>query len=326
MARNPLFSTYRQGENRVTSSMLAVFERIDLILLEAILTAASGESSLQMVTFTNQPQGEGHSTPDARIAAHFAYWFEIKTTRGTLRSSQLTEHLRSLDGPRARLFVVTPDAEQPAVITTLGDPRVVWFSFRSLSDAIDLNTSGPAGQVSDQARLLLAEFQALLDEEGLTSHDDVVIVAARFAYPEYHTLAAYVCQPGRAFRDGLTHLGFYANGAIQPFVPRIQHRRDLVPFTHDHAAVLAARSPADQRVGAVIMAHLRDGTREVGQQYQVFLLSDPGGEDTVRLAHRIDNDARSGNGRSRAWTMGQRYVALSDLTAPGVRVTSDLGS
>src|SRR6266699_269547 len=39
MAKNPWFSTYRQGENRVTSSMLAVFERIDLSLLEAILAA-----------------------------------------------------------------------------------------------------------------------------------------------------------------------------------------------------------------------------------------------------------------------------------------------
>ncbi|HEY5477402.1 MAG TPA: hypothetical protein VIK11_11900 [Tepidiformaceae bacterium] len=45
MAKNPLFSTYRQGENRVTSSMLAVFERIDLSLLEMILASAAGESA-----------------------------------------------------------------------------------------------------------------------------------------------------------------------------------------------------------------------------------------------------------------------------------------
>jgi hypothetical protein len=59
MAKNPLFSTYRQRENRVTSSMLAVFERIDLSLLEAILAASAGEASLQMVTFTNQPPAQG---------------------------------------------------------------------------------------------------------------------------------------------------------------------------------------------------------------------------------------------------------------------------
>ena len=30
MSKNPLFSTYRGGENRVTSSTLALFDRIDL--------------------------------------------------------------------------------------------------------------------------------------------------------------------------------------------------------------------------------------------------------------------------------------------------------
>lgn len=34
MANNPLFSTYRGGENRVTSSMIAVFQRLELSLLE----------------------------------------------------------------------------------------------------------------------------------------------------------------------------------------------------------------------------------------------------------------------------------------------------
>jgi hypothetical protein len=84
VAKNPLFSTYRQGENRVTSSMLAVFERIDLSLLETVLAAASGESSLQMVSFTNQPPGKGHSIPDALISAHFAYWFEVKTSHNAV--------------------------------------------------------------------------------------------------------------------------------------------------------------------------------------------------------------------------------------------------
>jgi hypothetical protein len=51
MAKNPLFSAYRQGENRVTSSMLAVFERIDLSLFETLLAAAAGETgAIQMVS------------------------------------------------------------------------------------------------------------------------------------------------------------------------------------------------------------------------------------------------------------------------------------
>jgi hypothetical protein len=115
MAKNPLFSTYRQGENRVTSSMLAVFERIDLSLLETILASAAGESSLAMVTFANQPPGKGHSIPDARISARFAYWFEVKTVRNTLRAHQLSEHLANLgtEGDE-RLFVIQGRAREPA--------------------------------------------------------------------------------------------------------------------------------------------------------------------------------------------------------------------
>jgi len=329
IAKNPLFSTYRQGENRVTSSMLAVFERIDLSLLETILAAAAGESSLQMVTFTNQPPGK-RSVPDARISARFAYWFEVKTTRNALDARQLAEHLGNLgeEGGSGveRLFVITPDAEQPAAIAALGDPRVVWFNFRSLHDAADAAVSDPTGTMSEQARFLLRELQALLVEDGLVDSDEVVVAAARFAYPEYLKRSVYVCQAERAFRDGLTHMGFYANSAIQPHVPRIRYREDSVTFTHEEAAARDRGSNTDRLMGEVIRTLLADGPREEGKQYQVFLLSGPEDPDTVRLAQSITNDTVAESGRPWAWTMGQRYVSLADLTRPGVTVTSDLGA
>ena len=53
--------------------MLAVFERIDLSLLETLLGSATGESgAIQRVSFVN-PAGTGASVPDARISAAFAY-------------------------------------------------------------------------------------------------------------------------------------------------------------------------------------------------------------------------------------------------------------
>jgi hypothetical protein len=147
--------------------MLAVFERIDISLLEAILASAAGESSLSMVTFTNQPPGKGHSVPDARISARFAYWFEVKTTHNALGARQLTEHLANLgnDGDD-RLFVVTPDAEQPAVVARLADRRIVWFNFKSLHDAIERSSMDPEGGVSEQQRFLLRELQALMIDEA----------------------------------------------------------------------------------------------------------------------------------------------------------------
>ncbi len=154
--------------------------------------------------------------------------------------------------------------------------------------------------------------------------DDVVVVAARFAYPEYLKRSVYVCQAERAFRGGLTHMGFYADSAIQPHVPRIRYREDLVTFTHEEVAARRAGSDLDRRVGEVIETLLGDGPREEGKQYQVFLLSGPEEPDTVRLVQPIINDTVTAFGRSWAWTMGQRYVSLADLTRPGVTATSDL--
>lgn len=328
MPKNPLFSTYRQGENRVTSSMLAVFERIDLSILEALLTASTGEASLQLVSFVNQPVGKGASVPDARIAAHFAYWFEVKTARNALSVNQLSEHLKSLE-PTAtgeRLFVVTPDGAEPAAVRELGDQRVVWFNFRSLHDAIDATLDDTSGLVSEHARFLLRELQALLIEDALVDNDDVVVVAARVAYPEYLEHGVYVCQPNRAFRGGLTHMAFYAESAIQREVPRIIHRADPVTFTKDEADRRRVLGGHDVRVADAIETLLGAGARTEGSDYGVFILSDRADAATVVLDAPIVNDTVAASGRNWAWTMGQRYTSLAKLTRPGLTKTSELES
>ncbi len=327
MPKNPLFSTYRQGENRVTSSMLAVFERIDLSILEILLTAATGEASLQLVSFVNQPGGKGASVPDARISAYFAYWFEVKTAQNALSLGQLAEHLKSLE-PTAtgeRLFVITPDAKEPPAVGSLGDQRVVWFNFRSLHDAIDATLDDTTGLVSEHARFLLRELQALLVEDGLVDNDDVVVVAARVAYPEYLAHSVYVCQPNRAFRDGLTHMGFYAEGAIQREVPRILYRADPVPFTPEEAAKRRGSTSEDEQVADVIETLLSLGARTEGTEYGVFILSSADDPLTVKLDATIVNDTVAGkSGRVWAWTMGQRYTSLARLTQAGITKTSHL--
>jgi hypothetical protein len=327
MAKNPLFSTYRQGENRVTSSMLAVFERIDLSLLEELLTAATGESALQLVSFVNQPPGRGASVPDGRISARFSYWFEVKTARDAVNRSQLQEHLRCLAGDTQdeRLFVVTPDATEPAGVAELAEARVVWFSFADLHDAISQVLDGSDQVISERTEFLLRELQALMVDDGLLDHDDVVVVAARVAYGEYLDHATYVCQPGRSFRDGLTRLGFYAKGAIQPEVPRIIHREEQVPFSDAEVERRrASTDPNDQRIAEVIETSVANGTRQPAESYQVFLLSLPDARDTMVLSRPILNTKRAASGRPWAWTLQQRYVSSKQLADPAVNTTEDL--
>ena len=201
MRRHPLFSTYRQGENRVTASMMAVFERIDSSVVERLLSAASGESALAIVTFANQITGKPESVPDAAVTANCRYLFEVKTTRGSTRRWQLEAHLNHLDGSFAdeRLFVISPDATKPSTLDELEDSRVVWLSFLALSQAIEELLSDPSTLVGEQTRFLLHELQALFAEDGLLEHKEVVIVAAREAWAEYQRYGAYMCQPCRSF-------------------------------------------------------------------------------------------------------------------------------
>ncbi|WP_211717849.1 hypothetical protein [Nocardiopsis sp. MG754419] len=335
MPSTPLFSTYSQGENRVTSSMLAVFERAGLSLTETILAKASGESTLETVVFTNQPATGQGTIPDARIAADFTYLFEVKTARNAIQDpKQLTGHLKRLDEEQGRrtlkgkgfVFVLTPDPVRPRIVEELADRRLVWFNFAALHDAITAVLDDTLLAPSERDRFLLRELQALFEAEGLISHDDVVVVAAGIAYGEYLEGSAYICQPGRAFRERLTHLGFYAQQAIQPHLARILTRQDHVPFTHEEAQQREGNGGRDARIADLIRSSLETGAREEGKKYMVFLLSGPQDPETVVLEVPLVNDTVAASGRPWAWTMGQRYVSLAALRKPGVRTTSDLGT
>ncbi len=155
MPQNSLFSTYRAGENRVTASTLAVFERIGTDLVERLLGSASGETSLKFVSFINQVPGLEDAVPDASIEANFTYLFEVKTARNAVDAKQVNNHLKLLRQGSDRLFVLTPDAAKPSGMALVMDQRAVWFNFQSLSQAIDDLLGDPLAFVSEQARFLL---------------------------------------------------------------------------------------------------------------------------------------------------------------------------
>ncbi len=330
---NPLFSSYRAGENRVTSSTLAVFERIDLALVEELLGSATGASNeLTTVTFENQVVGDG-SVPDARIGARFTWWFETKTVRGAYGTQghardQVRHHSEHLRGASdAWLFVLSPDPVRPDWFGQLDGieeavhPRVLWLGFRSLSDAIGEIVGDATRLIGEQTRFLLNELVALYEAEGLLTNDDTVVVAARSAWPEYQRTSAYVGQPDRSFRAGLTHFGFYAEGAIQRLVPRIRQHFPSVAFTRDEAH--ARRMAGEAEVGDLIDRLLDDDSRTDGESYCITLLTGRDSPATVVLADVVQNDMVTTGGRNWAWTLGQRYAKLDRLRS-GVRFTSEL--
>lgn len=329
----PLLSTYRTGENRVTSSTMAVFERIDLALVEELLRAVTGMGSeLQAVSFENQVAVAG-GVPDAQISARFSWWFETKTeidayAREGHGRIQLREHSKLLHDSNALLFVITPDLVRPAWFGTLDGiadasfrERILWFSFRDLAEAIGKLITDPARVTGEQTRFLLAELIALYEADGLLSADDTVIVAARRAWPEYQRRDAYICQPGRPFRPGLKHFGFYAEGVIKPLIPRIRQHHVAVLFTPAEAA--ARRTSGETEVADLIDHLLGDGSRTENESYDILLLTGPDDPRTVRLQAPIANDTVTESGKPWGWTLNQRYTSLDKLTC-GITRTSQL--
>lgn len=309
--------------------MLAVFERIDSASLEGLLQAASGESTLPLVSFANQPPAKPGSVPDGEISASFRYLLEVKTSRNALKKTQLQEHLENLDGSfvHQRLFVVTPDPEEPVAVRELEDSRVVWFNFEALDQAIDDLLAKPRELIAEPLRFLLRELQALLAHDGLLAEEqDTVVVAARDAYPEYKRFSAYVCQAGRPFRVGLKRMGFYTHGNIRPEIPAVLHREDNVVISRQEAKVRTASGGERDAAIADLMERLLnfDDRRAEGEPYQVFLLSAPEDERTLKLAAPIQNAAVDRNGKHCAWTQGQRYTR-SDLLERGPQTTDRLG-
>ena len=311
-----IFSTYSTGENRVTASFLAVLRSLSLDRMQRLLGNLLEQSEFELVHFENQPSKGGAGVPDAIIQSSIRFLLETKTVRDSVNSPQIKRHLERLDQvteATALLLVLTPDDARPAVLDKLNDPRVVWASFVFLDQAIDEMLADNEEVVSEREAFLLRELQKMLSEESLLANaNDVVVVAARSAWPEYNKLHAYVCQPNRPFQQ-VTRLGFYSRGNIHPLVPKIV-------ATHDDVEM--KRGKYDGELGKLVDKLLDDELRPEGGVFKVLLLSAPDSPETLKLPQPIPNDKLDKSGKTTAFTMRQRYVSSEALRL--AKTTSDL--
>lgn len=311
-----IFSTYRTGENRVTASIIAVLRSLALHRTERLLGALMERSDFQLVSFVNQGAKGGKGVPDATISASCRVLIETKIERNAVRGDQISRHLERLDAaPEADklLVVLTPDATIPVAVTEVDDEGVVWASFAGLDQAIEELLNDQSEVTSERESFLLRELQGMLREEGLVSPiNDVVVVPARSAWPDYQRFHAYVCQPNRAFQ-GVRRMAFYTNNAIKQLVPTILQTWDEVPFEPGSAT---------GELGGLVDRMVGEGQRERGRAYKVMLLSPPEDPSTLKLEREIENDLTTVSGRTTAFTQNQRYVSEERLRK--ARTTSDL--
>jgi len=133
----------------------------------------------------------------------------------------------------------------------------------------------------------------------------VVIVAARWAYPIYLGLHAYICQPNRHIRP-VSHMGFYLDKKVMPEIARIEQAYPGVSVTEEEAREYEqSDDPLDVRLAEVMRWRMADPSFEPTNDF--YLLSPPSDESTIRLAAPISHDGKS------PWVRKQRYVSLDRL-------------
>lgn len=311
-----IFSTYSTGENRVTASFLAVLRSLSLDRIQRLIGALLEESEFELIRFDNQPSKGAKGIPDAIIQSSVRLLVETKTERNAVNLPQIKRHLARLDEvaeAKKVLLVLTPDGSRPTVLDKVSDSRLVWSSFAFLDQAIDEILNDPKEVVSEREAFLLRELQSMLEAEGLLANpNDTVVVAARFAWPEYKDFHAYVCQPNRSFQD-VKRMGFYSKGVLYPLIPMILESHDEVQMV---------RKSYSGKLGKLIDFLLDNKLREEGKLYKVFFLSPPDAPETITLPNPIPNDVVAKSGRPFAFTVGQRYLLSESLLT--AKTTSDL--
>lgn len=317
---NPLFSTYTQGENRVTSTIISVLEHVNNQLAEDILEALTDESDLSLVGFDNQVTGVD-SVPDAAIKSSTALWFETKTSRNAVNKEQLDNHLKALDEDTAelqRLIVLTPDERVPNELGDIEDERIVWVNFDSLVDNIETILQRSVGSAeasmsvpTEREAFLLRELVRFIYDEELVSgkEDRVLVVAARKAWPEYQDHELYFCQANRSFKP-VSYMAFYKDGEIKQDVPKVTDSIESIELTKEavqnHSEL--SQSQRDELLSAVEGLR-RDDSERYGETQKVIFL-----RDGIELDRAIVNDkTASDSDRTVAFVQGHRYVSLSKL-------------
>lgn len=313
-----IFSTYTQGENRVTSTIIQVLKNLPVNIVDRFLMMFTSSDTQTFVNFRNQVDG-GNSVPDAEISANFRVLFETKIIPNSINETQLKNHVKMLEGTNDTLVYLTPDDVIPQVLKahneTFSDKNIKWKSFEQISNLISELVDDEALILSERDQFLLRNLQEFFEESGLLPIiDEVVIVAASTAWPVYQKHGLYVCQPQRAFRS-TKWLGFYANGYIQPKIAKIISNHDN--YEHGSGNLEESSIPRDK-----LSNWLDDNQDAKGLKSQIFDLSCPGSDDTVTLNSEIPNDLKNSRGRGYAFTQGQRYTTLEKLRI--AKVTTDL--
>lgn len=316
-----IFSTFSQGENRITSQFFEVLFQLSYSTSNKIIRFILDNEKFDVVEKKNQYKTDKYSSvPDYMIRSKFNILVETKNKSGLINEKQIKEHIKVLEDEvcgNDYLLVLTPDGERPPLLDKVGDDRICWCSFESIYDFIDseiLNNSSIF--VSEHEVYLLKHIMQFFREENLCKvvKKEVVIVAAKGAWPEYEKFSAYICPVNRNFSN-IEYIAFYAGNEIKPCVAKILKHYSRVDFS---AGSDNGDSKLNELVGRISVEGNFDRS---GNFQQIFILSDKSSEDTFLLSAPLENDCVK-DGKRVAAVQKFMYTTLKALESS--RTISDL--
>lgn len=320
----PLFSTYSQGENRVTATLLAVLERLSRPNAERVIGTLLADENFRPVRYINQPRGP-ESTPDAKIEFGYSVWIETKTSRDAVDVDQIRRHLKAV-ADNEKLLVLTPDDQEPA---SLGIGRlakeyrekIVWTNFNTLDLILQKILKDEVEPPKEMEAFLIEELSSFLHKEGIaiSSEERVMVVPAGRAWQRYcHELIngdvrGPNCLPSE-------YLAFYTGNQIKAIVPKIKSVKHINITNREE--VKALDDQKQKVVNKLLNHHGKD--EDWDHSLKVLFLSDPNDDtETIRLYEPIENDKIGKKGTRVALIQrGVTYVTLDSLR--NSRYTSEL--
>jgi len=190
-----IFSTYKQRENRVTSTFISLLRTLSIDQAQMLIGMLLGDPDLELVTIKNQSSQED-SVPDAELSGNFRILIETKVVANAVDEVQLRNHFNDPSKDpfpleKTKLILLTPDAHIPEQVPK--DLPITWLNFDDLVQA--LNELEEVSFLSEKELFFLHNFREYLREEGLLSaaNNRVIVIPAGMAWEEYEACNAYVC-------------------------------------------------------------------------------------------------------------------------------------
>jgi len=173
-------------------------------------------------------------------------------------------------------------------------------------------------------RLGLPELEAgvsppvdLTDDEADDFGDGTVLVLTdRLLYPEYLRTGAIVLDAELALPEGITHVAFYVDGAVQPEVPAVVARYGHLQFAAETVMQLRSTGkPVDAAVADLVKITLDADDSTASSSRQVLLLSGANDSGTLVMEQPVVNTKTTSKGKALAWAVGQRVTSYRVLAA-----------